>query len=197
MRIYHKHSTQSYISIFKSRSKIEYFDNNGFGGPNAYGIRTGIGSTNISVIIADRYVDKLGLEIAMNGFYIPIVDKEKKLLYTPEMYDEIRSRMQGLSHYGLNEFTLNQSDKNICTEKNSLLIELSKEEAENKRSIIMSTLRVAIQKYGMNMSEKRTAELLQGTVEVIDTGSTGRGTNLPGDGDFDFMVRLDGKSFSN
>ena len=43
------------------------------------------------------------------------------------------------------------------------------------------------------MSEKRTEDVLQGTVEVIDTGSTGRGTNLPGDGDFDFMVRLDGK----
>ena len=183
--------------VVEDRSKIEYFDNNGFGGPNAYGIRTGIGSTNISFIIADRYVDKLGLEIAMNGFYIPIVDKEKKLLYTPEMYDEIRSRMQGLSHYGLNEFTLDQSAKNIGTEKISQVIELSKEEAENKRSKIMSTLRVAIQKYGMNMSEKRTAELLQGTVEVIDTGSTGRGTNLPGDGDFDFMVRLDGKIFSN
>ena len=183
--------------VVEDRSKIEYFDNNGFGGPNAYGIRTGIGSTNISFIIADRYVDKLGLEIAMNGFYIPIVDKEKKLLYTPEMYDEIRSRMQGLSHYGLNEFTLDQSAKNIGTEKISQVIELSKEEAENKRSKIMSTLRVAIQKYGMNMSEKRTAELLQGTVEVIDTGSTGRGTNLPGDGDFDFMVRLDGKVFSN
>ena len=27
-------------------------------------------------------------------------------------------------------------------------------------------------------------------LELIDTGSTGRGTNIPGDGDFDFMLRV-------
>ena len=70
-------------TVIEDRTKIEYFDNSGTGGYNAHGIRTGIGSTNISFIIADRYVDKLGLEIAMNGFYIPIIDHDKKLLYTP------------------------------------------------------------------------------------------------------------------
>lgn len=69
----------------------------------------------------------------------------------------------------------------------------SKEDAENKREAILQTLRGAIESYGLNMSKKRTEDLLQGIVEVIDTGSTGRGTNLPGDGDFDFMVRIDGK----
>ena len=179
--------------VIEDRTKIEYFDNNGIGGENAYGIRTGIGSTNISFIIADRYIDKLGLEIAMNGFYIPIIDKDKNLLYTPEMYDEMRSKMQGLSHYGLNEFQLDSSAKNIGTNQIANVIKQSKEDAENKREAILQTLRGAIELYGLNMSEKRTEDLLQGTVEVIDTGSTGRGTNLPGDGDFDFMVRLDGK----
>ena len=179
--------------VIEDRTKIEYFDNNGKGGENAYGIRTGIGSTNISFIIADRYVDKLGLEIAMNGFYIPIIDKDKNLLYTPEMYDEMRSKMQGLSHYGLNEFQLDSSAKNIGTNQIANVIKQSKEDAENKREAILQTLRGAVESYGLNMSEKRTEDLLQGIVEVIDTGSTGRGTNLPGDGDFDFMVRLDGK----
>lgn len=179
--------------VIEDRTKIEYFDNNGKGGENAYGIRTGIGSTNISFIIADRYVDKLGLEIAMNGFYIPIIDKDKNLLYTPEMYDEMRSKMQGLSHYGLNEFQLDSSAKNIGTNQIANVIKQSKEDAENKREAILQTLRGAVESYGLNMSEKRTEDLLQGIVEVIDTGSTGRGTNLPGDGDFDFMVKLDGK----
>ena len=179
--------------VIEDRTKIEYFDNNGEGGTNAHGIRTGIGSTNISFIIADRYVDKLGLEIAMNGFYIPIIDKDKNLLYTPEMYDEIRSRMQGLSNYGLNEFQLDSSAKNIGTSQIAHVIKQSKEDAENKREAILQTLRGAIESYGLSMSEKRTEDLLHGIVEVIDTGSTGRGTNLPGDGDFDFMVRIDGK----
>ena len=183
--------------VIEDKTKIEYFDNNGIGGINAHGIRTGIGSTNISFIIADRYVDKLGLEIAMNGFYIPIIDKDKNLLYTPEMYDEIRSRMQGLSYYGLNKFQLEPSAKNIGTSQIAHVIQQSKEDAGNKRKAILQTLRGAIEIYGLNMSEKRTEDLLQGTVEVIDTGSTGRGTNLPGDGDFDFMVRLDGKILRN
>lgn len=33
--------------------------------------------------------------------------------------------------------------------------------------------------------------LLPGFIEFIDTGSTGRGTNVPGDGDFDFSVKVD------
>ena len=184
-------------TVIDDRQKIEYFDNNGTGGDNAYGIRTGIGSTNISFIIADRYVDKLGLEIAMNGFYIPIIDKYKNLLYTPEMYDEIRSKMQGLSHYGLIEFQLDPSAKNIGTEQITRVIEQSKEDAQNKREKILSTLEEAIKSYGLNMSDKRMDELLSGTVEIIDTGSTGRATNLPGDGDFDFMVRLDASIFNS
>ena len=184
-------------TVIDDRQKIEYFDNNGTGGYNAYGIRTGIGSTNISFIIADRYVDKLGLEIAMNGFYIPIIDKYKNLLYTPEMYDEIRSKMQGLSHYGLTEFQLDPSAKNIGTEQITRVIEQSKEDAQNKREKILYTLEEAIKSYGLNMSDKRMDELLSGTVEIIDTGSTGRATNLPGDGDFDFMVRLDASIFNS
>ena len=183
-------------TVIDDRQKIECFDNNGTGGYNAYGIRTGIGSTNISFIIADRYVDKLGLEIAMNGFYIPIIDKYKNLLYTPEMYDEIRSKMQGLSHYGLTEFQLDPSARNIGTEQITRVIEQSKEDAQNKREKILYTLEEAIKSYGLNMSDKRMDELLSGTVEIIDTGSTGRATNLPGDGDFDFMVRLDASIFN-
>ena len=94
-------------TVINNKQNIEYFDNlNESNFPNAYGIRTGIASTNINFIVADKYVDKLGLEIAMNGFYIPVVDSDKNLLYTPEMYDNIRSKMQGLSHYGLTEFQL-------------------------------------------------------------------------------------------
>lgn len=49
-------------SVDKAQNEIkktEYFDNNGKGGGNAYGIRTGIGSSRIKCIIAPSYVDKL------------------------------------------------------------------------------------------------------------------------------------------
>ena len=75
-----KTNDEAVNDVLNGNNKKEYFDNNGVGGENAYGIRTGIGSTNISYIIADKYVDKLGLEIAINGFYIPIVDMEGKVI---------------------------------------------------------------------------------------------------------------------
>ena len=40
-------------------------------------------------------------------------------------------------------------------------------------------------------------DLTDWSVELIDTGSTGRGTNKLGDGDFDFMMRLDNKLFGD
>lgn len=102
------------------------------------------------------------------------------------MYDNIRSKMQGLSHYGLTEFQLDPSAWNIGISQITHVIEQSKEDANDKRKLILQTLKSAVETYGLNMSEKMTEDILQGTVEIIDTGSTGRGTNLPGDGDFDF-----------
>lgn len=113
------------------------------------------------------------------------------------MYDEIRSKMQGLSHYGSTEFQLDPSARNIGTSQIVNVIEQSKKDADRKREKILQTLKGAIETYGMEMSDKRTEDILQGIVEVIDTGSTGRVTNLPGDGDFDFMVRLDNAVFYN
>ena len=177
--------------VLTDKTKKEYFDNNGLGGTNASGIRTGIGSTNISFIISDRYVDKLGLEIARNGFYIPIVDGDRQLVFTPEMYDELRSKMQGMSYYGVSEFKLDESAKNEGTSKIIDLIEQNNEEVSQKRQKILNTINGAIEKCGLKMSDTRTRDLTKGIVEIIDTGSTGRGTNEPGQGDFDFMVRMD------
>lgn len=187
----HEINSEAIKTVIQDRTKREYFDNNGVGGENAYGIRTGIGSTNISYIISDRYVDKLGLEIAINGFYIPIVDERGKVLFTPEMYDDLRSKMQGMSYYGVPEFELDESAKNEGTKQIAQLIEQNVEEVNQKRQKVLQTLRKAIEKCGLQMSDKRKLDLIQGFVEVVDTGSTGRGTNEPGDGDFDFMIRLD------
>ena len=168
-------------------NKKEVFHNIG----SAYGIRTGIGSTNIKCIIADRYVDKLGLEIAKNGFYIPIVDKEGNVIFTVEMYNEFRAKMQGLPHYGENEFVVDETARNEGTRQIAELIDRNEQNARNKRNKILKTLEDAVKKIGCVLSKERKIDLTPGFIEFIDTGSTGRGTNEPGDGDFDFMVRMD------
>lgn len=157
----------------------------------AYGISMGIGSENIKCIIADRYVDKLGLEIALNGFYIPIVDNDGKVVYTKEMYNNFREKMQGLSHYGEKHFELDETAKKPEMSGIIELVDRSMQDARNKQEKILKTLEEAVNKNGYTLSDERRTDLKPGIVEFIDTGSTGRGTNMPGDGDFDYMVRMD------
>ena len=179
--------TENIEKLKENKDKKEAFSNSG----SAYGIRTGIGSTNIKYIIADRYVDKLGLEIALNGFYIPIVDKTGKVIFTREMYNEISSKMQGLSYYNESGFVLDETAKNSGTEKIAQLVDRNLKDSESRRNKVLEIINVAIEKCGYKMSKTRRLDLIPGLIEIIDTGSTGRGTNEPGDGDFDFMVRLD------
>ena len=157
----------------------------------AYGISMGIGSENIKCIIADRYVDKLGLEIALNGFYIPIVDNDGKVVYTKEMYNNFREKMQGLSHYGEKHFELDETAKKPEMSGIIELVDRSMQNAKTKQEKILKTLEEAVNKNGYTLSDERRTDLKPGIVEFIDTGSTGRGTNMPGDGDFDYMVRMD------
>ena len=157
----------------------------------AYGISMGIGSENIKCIIADKYVDKLGLEIALNGFYIPIVDNDGKVVYTKEMYESFREKMQGLSHYGEKHFELDETAKKPEISGIIELVDRSMQDARNKQEKILKTLEEAVIKNGYTLSDGRRIDLKPGFVEFVDTGSTSRGTNMPSDGDFDYMVRMD------
>ena len=71
------------------------------------------------------------------------------------------------------------------------LVDRSMQDARNKQEKILKTLEEAVNKNGYKLSDERRTDLKPGIVEFIDTGSTGRGTNMPGDGDFDYMVRMD------
>ena len=162
-----------------------------------YGIRTGFASSEINYIVMEEYDPRVGLEIAMNGFYIPIASKEGKIIFTPKDYDEIRKKMSGLSYFGEQNFTFS---KNLVTEDTVYLaeqIEQSNLEVEEKRNKINNLIRKSVEELGLHLKTDIDGDLTEGVVELIDTGSTGRGTNKPGDGDFDFMMRLDKSLLSN
>ena len=182
--------------VIRDKTKIEYFDNNGKGAEGAYGIRTGVGSSRIKCIVLPE-IKTTGFEIAKNGFYIPIVNSEGEVIFTPEMYDELREKMQGLSHYGIDTFKVDKTARNEGTKKIIDYVEASKKDAQHKREEIFKTLKKAIDSMGLEITEKISENMKDGIVEIIDTGSTGRGTNSPGDGDFDFMVRVDKSIFNN
>ncbi len=180
----------------RDMSKMEVFYT-GVVGQDHYGIRTGFASSEINYIVMDNYDPRVGLEIAMNGFYIPVANKEGKIVFTPKDYDELRAKMSGLSYFDENDYTFSE---NLITEETKYFakqIEQSNFEVQTKREKINSIIKKSLEELGLHLKTNIDGDLTEGFVELIDTGSTGRGTNKPGDGDFDFMLRLDKTILSN
>ena len=162
-----------------------------------YGIRTGFGTSEIDCIIVEQYTPDIGLEIALNGFYIPVRNKNGELVFSPEQYDVLRSKMAGLKEYGCDEFKFSESLYTLGVEEIAAQIEKSQQVTEYKRSIINQVIEEALKELGLDLKTAIDGDLSNGIVELIDTGSTGRGTNKPGDGDFDFMMRIDRNILNN
>ncbi|MGN1299705.1 MAG: hypothetical protein ACI4UE_06975 [Candidatus Scatovivens sp.] len=170
-------------------------------GDNHYLVRTGVGSTDIDYIIVDSYDKRYGFELAMNGTYIPIVDRNTgEIVFSPKDYDDIRYKMQGLDYYDTGEFIVDSSA--ITEEANKLIEELfesnreepsNMREAKTKRKAIEEVVKKALDKdeISLELRTELSKDMAPGFVEFIDTGSTGRGTNMPGRGDFDFTLKLD------
>ena len=171
-------------------SKLEAFCNS----DKAWGIRTGFASSEIDYFVVPSNERKLNFEIVKNGFYIPVVNEEGKLIFTPEQYDYMRTKMQGLSYYGLGDSFEFAPEEMLITDDVREVMAQNKgnqEETKRKRDAILKTVERCLEGSGITPVYELEKELVPGTVEIIDTGSTGRGTNKPNDGDFDFMVRLD------
>ena len=175
------------INNERDPNKLEVF-NTGVLGSNHYGIRTGFPSSDIDffVIGENVKVDIIKYEIIMNGFYIPIVNKNGKLVFTPEEYEKMKKNMQGLSYYGTeNNYSFAKELDDYISNSDDLKIAM--QEVANKREEIYSKLK----NVGLDIVLGRSDELSDGNLELIDTGSTGRGTNKPNDYDFDFIMRVD------
>ena len=198
----------------------------GFDHPDHYGIRVGFSMSLVSFFIADDTKIKdlfddpsdarsdstpvsevTKLEIALNGFYIPVVDKDsEELIFTPDDYDNMRAQMSGLSYYHTGEYQFAPEDElelpstnvkeTVIPSTNTIISELpaSMAETDRKHEVINRAIKQAITNIPeLNLSYKDylDGDLTENIVEMIDTGSTGRQTNAPGPGDFDYMARLD------
>lgn len=171
-------------------SKLEAFCNR----DKAWGIRTGFASSEIDYFVVPSNERKLNFEIVKNGFYIPVVNEEGKLIFTPEQYDYMRTKMQGLSYYGLGDsFEFAPEEMLITDDVREVMAQnkRNQEETKRKRDAILKTVERCLEGSGITPVYELEKELVPGTVEIINTGSTGRDTNKPNDGDFDFIVRLD------
>ena len=175
-------------------SKLEAFKTASDG---HYGIRTGFPTSEISYIVSEDNFDIIGLEIAMNGFYIPVVNTKGELIFTPEMYDDLRNKMSGLRYYDEGWYRFSDNLVNDDVKEIAEKIEESSIQTNKKRELINSIIGKSLVDMGLVLKDRIDGDLSEGIVELIDTGSTGRGTNKPGEGDFDFMMRIDKMILSN
>ncbi len=225
--------------------KLEIFAT-GVDGDGHYGVRTGFGMNLVSFCVTDSTLrdstpvsEVTKLEIALDGFYIPVVDRDsEELIFTPADYDKMRRQMSGLSYYRtgeyqfapdseleLGELTLDKeslsavsapttsstsssssstsddaqgaSSGSITIPSTSTIISelpAGMAETDHKHEVINQVIKQAITSIPeLNLSYKDylDGDLTENIVEMIDTGSTGRQTNAPGLGDFDYLARLD------
>ena len=173
------------------KNKLELF-NTGYLGSDHVGIRTGLGSTEIDYILIDELDLKNEIEqyIVMNGFYIPIVNMRGKVIFTYEEYEKRRKNMEGLTFYGMgNSYTFASELDDFDSSDYPYDINIGNNiiETTRKRNLIIN----ALSKTGLNISNKRQYDMSNGVFELLDTGSTGRGTNSANDYDFDFIMRID------
>ncbi len=218
--------------------KLEIFAT-GVDGSGHYGVRTGFGMNLVSFCVTDSTLldstpvsEVTKLEIALDGFYIPVVDRDsEELIFHPAEYDKMRAQMSGLSYYHtgdyqfapdseleLGELTLDKeslsavsipsssstsddaqgaSSGSITIPGTDTIIDqllASIAETDRKHEVINRAIKQAITNIPeLNLSYKDylDGDLTENIVEMIDTGSTGRQTNAPGSGDFDYLARLD------
>jgi hypothetical protein len=182
----HSHRDDGQLELFKT----------GVAGQDHYGIRTGFASSEIDAIITNGFDERIGVEIAKNGFYIPVVDRQTgQVVFTPENYDKLVKEMSGLSYYGQADYEFAPDLSSPKVAELADLVELNQRQTSQKRAVITQTIGIALGGVGLKLKD------FDGTLtpgaELIDTGSTGRGTNAYGDGDFDFMLRVDRSDFLN
>ena len=212
----------------EATTKLEAFAT-GVDGDGHYGIRTGFGMNTVDFFVSDRTTrtgENLGgvrarnngdeytlvsditkLEIALNGFYIPIIDRDsEELIFTPDDYDTMRQQMSGLSHYSTGDYVFAPDSElelpstrvgETTVPSTSTIIEEIPEgisDTDRKHAVINQAIKEAITnipELNLNYKDYLDGDLTENIVEMIDTGSTGRQTNAPGSGDFDYLARLD------
>lgn len=185
------------------KNKIEAFYTSGSTNNSThYGIRTGFASSEIDFIISQSYKRKnydsrIGLEIAINGFYIPVVDMDGDLVFSPADYNKLRAKMQGLSYYELIEYNFSSNLVNYQT--SAIVDELGslKNDTLEKNIKVNNYFKEVFEEMGYKFKIGFDGDITPGGVELINTGSTSRFTNTDSKGDYDFILRIDQSIISN
>lgn len=177
-------------------SKLELYHRDTEKGEHC-GIRTGFASSDIDCFLVRQYDPRIGLEIAMNGFYIPVYNTKRKLLFSPKDYDALREKMSGLSYYNENDYDFSQNLNVPMDETMAENLKAQQEKISTIRSQIQAIIRDVLKDYNLGLESTITGKLDDGKVELCETGSSSRGTGVLEDYDFDFIMRIDNAIFES
>lgn len=166
------------------------------------GIRTGFGSTEIDALIAkgivsERSMDDIRFSIAKKGFYIPVVDRSGRVIFTPEEFDEYRKIFRGLDRYHGDPMSVSEDWRQSPHVNEVESIAQTKENIaylESAGDTLRDELKGLLAESGIALRAEKFDDGVAGAV-VIDTGSTGRGAALDGSIDFDFVLKVNDNDF--
>ncbi|OLA33677.1 MAG: hypothetical protein BHW38_06735 [Firmicutes bacterium CAG:321_26_22] len=166
------------------------------------------GSVNYVNQTSDAYDDLIRLKmlLAKKGIYKPVYDFTGKLVFTKKEYDTIRSKLDGIYHYK----TITEEEKAYPIADTSLLyfpgieelvteMQQDRSKQQEKRKIITDKIKeILMSSLGATqINDTILNDLSQGNIDLLETGSTSRGTNVPGDADYDFMTRVGRNDLNN
>ena len=166
------------------------------------------GSVNYVNQTSDVYDDLIRLKmlLAKKGIYKPVYDFTGKLVFTKKEYDTIRSKLDGISYYK----TITEEKKAYPIVDTSLLyfpgieelvteMQQDRSKQQEKRKIITDKIKeILVSSLGATqINDTILNDLSQGNIDLLETGSTSRGTNVPGDADYDFMTRVGRNDLNN
>ena len=166
------------------------------------------GTVNYVNQTSDVYDDLIRLKmlLAKKGIYKPVYDFTGKLVFTKKEYDTIRSKLDGISYYKI----ITEEEKAYPLADTSLLyfpgieelateMQQDRSKQQEKRKIITDKIKeILVSSLGATqINDTILNDLSQGNIDLLETGSTSRGTNVPGDADYDFMTRVGRNDLNN
>lgn len=166
-----------------------------------YGIRTGFPTTEVDYMIASKnltdnksQLEKIFINLAQNGYYIPVIDGEKKLLLTPEKFDQYKKIFAGIDLFSSEPLVVALPQPDSAYDKLVKTMIVNKEKsAENNKNATTKVNEVivgALRDCQIGLKNKFETSIVG--AEIFDTGSTARNTDNPNSGiDFDLIVRID------
>ena len=138
-----------------------------------------------------RYLFALKLLLAMNNKYLPIFNFQKELLFTEEEFLSLRKKKGGIKEYDAGNFSLSNNLEFSGLDTYLSKIDENRERIDNNRKPIIEEFTKIMNSISLSTSIGNNSG---GDVELVEAGSTMRGTNIPtvdASLDFDFTVRID------